>query len=575
LRKLLPAVVLALVLASPAHGQSIRRLLMPGVAYTRQVEFTIHGPVAIHVLNAPRPTGLYALKPVLSNNAIVGREKVTSMERRASASATVAGVNGDLFNWSDGHPSGVLLRSGVLDSPPSPDRSSVGIGADGTLRVDRVSYAGNWRGTGQRRPLRLNQPPGPNGVTLYTPAWGATTPTAPDVVEAVLPTMPATAPNTDLSSAVAQIGSSPGGTRIPSGGAILAARGSGAARLAEEAPVGTTLLVRLTLTPDWAGVADAVGGGPLLVRKGKPVFRANEAFSSAQLGPRNPRTAVGQLADGRIVLVAVDGRQRGYSVGMTNFELAQTLVRLGCVTGSALDAGGSTTMAFDGQLLNRPSDPGGERAVANALLVNYYGVYAAPPEEPVLSPNGDGVDERQALAYKVVRASTVTAALVGPDGVSRPLFSGPRPAGTQRFTWSGTTSGGSVEPEGRWRFTVTAVDDLGRTSSTDRLFALNTTLGGLSVSSSVLVRRAPSSTLKATFTLAHPALVRVTVERPSGAVVRTIFRRSLPEGPATVVWDGRDESGVRAFSGVYRFHVRATNDFGDVDLTAPFSARRG
>ena len=53
-------------------------------------------------------------------------------------------------------------------------------------------------------------------------------------------------------------------------------------------------------------------------------------------------------------MVAVDGRQRGYSVGVTNFELAQQLVRLGAVTGTALDSGGSTTMAFNGKLLNQP-----------------------------------------------------------------------------------------------------------------------------------------------------------------------------------------------------------------------------
>ncbi len=64
---------------------------------------------------------------------------------------------------------------------------------------------------------------------------------------------------------------------------------------------------------------------------------------------------MGQLADGRIVLVVVDGRRRGYSSGMTNFELALTLVRLGAITGAALDGGGSSTMAFDGQLLNVPS----------------------------------------------------------------------------------------------------------------------------------------------------------------------------------------------------------------------------
>src|SRR5207244_11104585 len=98
---------------------------------------------------------------------------------------------------------------------------------------------------------------------------------------------------------------------------------------------------------------------------------------------------VGQTADGRILLVAVDGRQPGYSTGLTNFELALTMMRLGCVTASALDAGGSTTMAFDGKVLNRPSDPGGERAVAGALTAFHHGVYAPAPPRPVPPPNAD------------------------------------------------------------------------------------------------------------------------------------------------------------------------------------------
>ena len=76
-------------------------------------------------------------------------------------------------------------------------------------------------------------------------------------------------------------------------------------------------------------------------------------------------------------------------------------------------------MAFDGELLNRPSDPGGERAVADGLFVFYYGVHAPPPTQAVLSPNGDGVAESQSLSYKIVRPSTVTASLVGPDRVPR------------------------------------------------------------------------------------------------------------------------------------------------------------
>ena len=137
-------------------------------------------------------------------------------------------------------------------------------------------------------------------------------------------------------------------TAIPFGGAVLVARGTAAAPLAAEAPVGATLTCRLTLRPDWPSLVTAVGGGPQIVRDSAPVFQANEAFVSAQLNPRAPRTGVGQLEDGRMIMVAVDGRQPGWSVGMTNFELAQALVRLGAVTAMALDAGGSTTMAFDG-----------------------------------------------------------------------------------------------------------------------------------------------------------------------------------------------------------------------------------
>ena len=122
----------------PVRGQT----LLPGVIYSRQVEFTGHGPVVINVISVPKPTGLYALKPILSNNSILGRERVTSMQKRASAEATVAGVNGDLFSLSDGHPTGGLIRGGILDSGPVDFRSTVGIDTDGVLHVERVRLAG-------------------------------------------------------------------------------------------------------------------------------------------------------------------------------------------------------------------------------------------------------------------------------------------------------------------------------------------------------------------------------------------------------------------------------------------------
>jgi hypothetical protein len=571
LRRVLIACLLAAVFAAPATAGRV--LLAPGVNYERQLLFTPHGPEVIHVMTAPRPGGLYALRPILSNDTVLGRETVTAMERRASASATIGGVNADLFTSSEGLPRGMYMESGVLKTPPHPRRSSVGVTEDGRLFVEQVALQGTWQGLSGRRPLnQLNQRPGPQGVSLFTPAWGATTPPAQGTVEVTLDRFPPTVPATELNGTVVAVKPA-GGTPIPPGGAVLVARGTSAGRLASEAPVDQRVTVRLILRPQWGGVTDAVGGGPLIVRAGRPVFRALESFTSGQLSLRNPRTAVGQRKDGGIILVAVDGRQPGYSTGLTNFELAQTMVRLGAETASALDAGGSTTMAFDGELLNRPSDPGGERAVADGLFVFYYGVHAPPPAQTVLSPNGDGVAEVQSLSYKVVRPSTVSASLIGPDRIPRQTQTGQREPGTYRLTWSGRTAGGAAETEGRWRWVINATDDRGQQSSVERSFDLNTTLGYLKVRPSRVVVHRRGANLRVGFRLSHPALVTVTIETASGARVRTI-RQRLPAGQMSIRWDGRYANGVRAFTGPYVARVQTSNSFGRAALERRFSVRR-
>src|SRR5437588_4094106 len=112
LRRVLIAALLAGIFAAPAPAAST--VLMPGVTYQKQIDFTAHGPVVYHLVTAPQPGGVYGLHPVLSNGVIVGRERVTDMEKDLKPIATTVGVNGDLFNWNDAHPSGVLIQNGVL-----------------------------------------------------------------------------------------------------------------------------------------------------------------------------------------------------------------------------------------------------------------------------------------------------------------------------------------------------------------------------------------------------------------------------------------------------------------------------
>jgi hypothetical protein len=573
LRKLLIGGLTALVVAAPAAAQST--ILMPGVTYERGVQFTPHGPVAIHIVRGPRPTGLYALRPTLSNETIQGVERVTSMQKRLSPGATMVGVNGDFYADS-GRPSGVLMRDNVVESPPYGDRSSTGVTPEGGLDVRRIEFFGTWRGLGQRRTLNdLNQSPGPNGVSLFTPTYGPATPPQSGVTEAVIFPFPPTAPNADLTGPVIQIAGA-GGTPIPQGGAVLVARGTAAARLAEEAVAGTNVTLRLIFRPEWTGVTNAVGGGPVLVRSGGPVFRAQEAFTSGQLAPRNPRTGVGQLADGRVLMVVTDGRRPGYSVGMTNFELAQTMVRLGAVTGSAFDGGGSSSLAFDGKLLNRPSDRGGERPVSTALQLMYYGVYSPAPEA-VISPNGDGFAEKQReLTYKVVRPSNVTASLVAPGGAVAYTETLLREPGTYPVAFPpAPTDPTVVEPappaEGRWRLEVTATDDLARTSTTTQTFAVNNTLGFARLSRrSLVVRVRGKQTISAGVTLTRAARLTATVETKTGVQVATIAVRRLPAGRFAASWRGTTRGGkFLVYGGMYVVRFRATNELGRVDVVTP------
>ena len=137
----------------------------------------------------------------------------------------------------------------------------------------------------------------------------------------------------------------------------------------------------------------------------------------------------------------------------------------------------------------------------------YSGVHAPLPTTTVVSPNGDNVAESQTLAYKLVRPSTVTASLLAPDGSARPVFSGQAAPGTYPFTWTGRTAEGALEPEGLWRWVVSATDDRGRTSSFERPFSLNTTLGfGKAVAAGAL--GSPPAGASRGAVRAHPSRVR-------------------------------------------------------------------
>ncbi len=570
LRKLVIVAFAAGALALPAHAQKIvsQQLLMPGVTYQRQVQFTSRGPVVLDVVTAPKPDGsLYTLGPVLAHGALLGTETLTGIEKDASGAATVVGVNGDFFG-TNGPPTGIVMRAGALDGAPVSSRSSVAIAPDGMLTVARVAFDGTWRGSGQRRQLDLNDPPASGHTTLYTSAWGGATPTEDGVVEDVIGALPPLQANTVARGTVTQVTGS-GGTPIPPGGAVLVSRGAQAPHLSAEAPAGQTVEIRPTLTPNWNGSLAAIGGGPILVANGKAVFRTNESFDDSVLNVRGARSAVGQLADGRILLVTVEGGGSAYSAGMTNFELAVAMVHLGAVTAIGLGTGPFAGMAFDGTLLTRPAAKT-EQPIGDALLLSYTGVYAAPPSSDVVSPNGDGVDDSETFTYKLVSPSQVTATLTGPSGAPLVLAQDSEQPGLHTLAWNGTPS-----TEGQWKFVVTGTDAGGRTTTAERDVLLDNTLGGLQVTPAA-AHLAPKAkaVVTAAFQLAHAAKVTATIETRTGIVMATLANASLKPGAQQLVWNGRLWTGGLAFTGAYQVHLVATNSIGTVSLVVPFVARR-
>lgn len=134
-------------------------------------------------------------------------------------------------------------------------------------------------------------------------------------------------------------------------------------------------------------VYSAIGGGPIILHDGhlcidyltvKDKGNGGRYIGNPELldddifGPsvRPPRTAIGHTADGKIVIMVVDGRGAGGSQGVSLDELARLMKGLGCVNVLNLDGGGSTVFCAtpNATILNNPSD-GSERAVMSYVAI--------------------------------------------------------------------------------------------------------------------------------------------------------------------------------------------------------------
>ncbi|MGI9137706.1 MAG: phosphodiester glycosidase family protein [Sediminibacterium sp.] len=115
----------------------------------------------------------------------------------------------------------------------------------------------------------------------------------------------------------------------------------------------------------------ANGGGPVLMRSGRINISNNEErkFAGKAINDYHPRTAMGYTTEGKLIIMAIQGRMKGIAVGATLNQMATFFEQLNCYEAINLDGGGSSCLLVNGKETIKPSDPTGQRPVPAVFFI--------------------------------------------------------------------------------------------------------------------------------------------------------------------------------------------------------------
>ncbi len=291
-------------------------------------------------------------KPVLSYDNVFGFEKLSEISRRTGA---YAAINGG-FNYEYGDPVGMAAVDGKLLMAATGYDPVFILDSSGP-RFEKVTSVMSFLYKNESISInKLNRSGKDGNIILYTSDYGSTnraeinntsirlqngivTEVYYDAVQVEL------AKETQLISFFGKKASLPRKLGIK---------------------VGDPLDIKIL--PHLGTSYQALSLGSMLVKEGKEVVPENDRWAGTLLN-RDPRTALGIMADGRLLLIVADGRQPGYSTGLTGKELAEYMIKLGVKEAAMLDGGASSQLFVEGSLKNRPSDRGMERPVSSAFII--------------------------------------------------------------------------------------------------------------------------------------------------------------------------------------------------------------
>ena len=334
------------------------------------------GPQALAVYTLEVDPAQFEIKPALACGKGAGLETVSNIAKKNGA---IAAINGGFFKGSrhNGAPEYAYKLGETWYAENVTPRAVLGWNEDADdLMIGRLKNEWTLTIGGKEYPTgRINQVRKPGDRVLYTPAYGGKTMSPGAGVEIGI-----------VDDKVTFVRTNSGGSPIPKGGFVYSI-GAQVPFDASKIEVGMDAIVthqcmgyeaqdpsKMLQESDWEEVDYIVNGIPIMITDGKKVKSfAPEGVKNivprSIVSGRHPRTAVGLLGNGNWLFVVVDGRQQGHSMGMTIDELADFMVKEGCVEAINLDGGASASLFLQGKTINRPGRGRGERPVSDAILV--------------------------------------------------------------------------------------------------------------------------------------------------------------------------------------------------------------
>ena len=391
---LIAAVYFFVSLAVSVSAQEFQTV-QDGIEHAKLTRRIKDEPIVVNLLRLD--LSKVRLNVVHAMDAALGTETVSSMAMRHGA---IAAINAGFFRLDKsifaGDSTGFLMIDGKILSESFASRVALMINnleRNPGVFITHLNYAERISINGRSLDVTgINRERGKDDLIIYTPEFHVTTLTDKKGIEIIV----------KGNEVIGQTALVEGGSkiprfletrvkRVPPDGYVISASGKYREQLLEALtrvlPANSSPKIQATinrqidfptlssdeklkLAKDFFYYKNIISGVPQLIKNGKiEITWEQEKSSKAFVETRHPRTAVAKLKDGKFLMVTVDGRQPGVSVGMSLPELAEMLLEFGAADAMNLDGGGSTTMFIGGKIVNQPSDKEGERKVSDAILV--------------------------------------------------------------------------------------------------------------------------------------------------------------------------------------------------------------